>query len=735
MAGPSGFEFIHRPYPYPRAPFQLIGDERVAYEARYFSIPAFALLADKRLFTDEGSHPVTSPIVLYINKDAGLSSGIEPTLAASGYEVATPHYADYILDMRDLLDDVVALHAADSQYSADEFFSSHMQRNRAVYDLPNSSASGVTNLEYVHPAPANTVPVAPSSTVIVTTSGNTIELGALQFQDIDMDEVQWQPFTRPKTERLVSNIPVEPVFPAALPGGSLPSFSSLDEEKFGELGYGAATSGGLVITGDRLVEGTSVKLLTGSGQTGASEGAFIEGVPWKLFPAGEQLNLYYETQQSGCINASGRQAVYNVPGSLTSDAVHLLDVSDAGSSGLLVQNFPANYHSTSGLDPNNNTHPGVHVVDKLIYGLNELSPGNIAAGRSPINGKKVFGHFVGSDTNEEGESVQGKFAYADGDTVYAYAGVVTPIAGGGTSKTSWATISSQLSPVGWGNTFTSALQPRVGIFGGAPSTTWEVGDINTGDKTVWFKVYNQWGTMDRMVTPGGPRADGGDATQGTINYETHTYREGVDENGNFAWIELDPPESPTFTSQTVNYFNNTFQIGNIMSFFFNRNFGHGFVNVNGEVRIQWSQRNANGTPVLPVNNQFAALSTLNGSFKDTPPTAHSTSTYVVGFFPSWKIRLQVTTNNQIQIPDSLPLTPAGSAIITMASGLLLDIGDVNTFGPVAWDSAAGLNYLYLTDNFGNAYFAKMNTSYEIIHLNRVEVTDSILAGKAAVLSI
>lgn len=735
MSGTSGFEFLHRPYPYPREPFRLEVSERVGYEGRYFSIPAFGLLLDKRLFTPAASHPVASPIKLYINKDAGLSSGIEPSLTASGYEVATPHYADYIIDMRDLLDEVVALHAADSEFSADEFFAAHMQRNRAVYDLPNSSASGVSDLEYVHPTPVGTVPVAPSSTTI---PGNQIELGAQQFQDIDMDEVMWQPFTRPKSTRLGPNsIPLEPVFPAALPNGSLPEFSDLDKQNFGRLGFDAATSGGLIITGDGLVDGTSVKLLTGSGQVGAAEGAFIENVPWKLFPAGGELNRYYETQNSGCINASGRQAIYSIPGGLSDDTVYLLDVSDVGSSGLLIQNYPANYHSTSGIGPTNRAHPGVHVVDRLLYSLSEFSANNIAVGRSLLNGKKVFGHFVGSEVNSKGGNINGTLKYADGNTVYATRGVITPIAGGGNSEVSWATVNKLLSPVSWGSVFTSSLQPRIGLFGAPPSTTWSVGDIMTADDgTLWFKAYAQWGTMDRMVKPGGARATGGDAVQGTINYETHVYREGTDPvTGAFAWIELDPPESPIFSTQTVKYFADTYDIGNIMSFFFYRNLNFGFVHVNGQTFIQWSEINSNGTQPLPRYNKFAPVSSLPVSTKKSPTTAYSSSTYVVGFFPSWKIRLQVTTNNQIDVPDKIPLTPAGSSTITIASGLLLTAGQVNSFGPATWDSDSGLNYLYLTDNFGQAYFAKMNTSFQIIHINRVDSTDAILAGRSAVLSL
>ncbi len=122
--------------------------------------------------------------------------------------------------------------------------------------------------------------------------------------------------------------------------------------------------------------------------------SFTRTSPWAQFPAGQELNAYYETQNSGCINASGRQAVYEVPGSLALDKVYLLDVSNVGQSGLLIQNWPANYNSISGIDPNNIAHVGVHTESRLIVGLNELSANNPSPGRSLINGKKVFGHLL-----------------------------------------------------------------------------------------------------------------------------------------------------------------------------------------------------------------------------------------------------------------------------------------------------------------------------------------------------
>jgi len=731
MTCPSGFEFLHRPYPYSREPFRLGLQDLVAYEGRYFSIPAFGLLLDKRLFTTASSHPVNTPIKLYINRDAGLSQSIEPTLNASGYEAATPHYADYILDMRTLLEEVTALHAGDSQYSADEFFIAHMQRNRAIYDIPNTSASGTSDLEYVHPAPVNTVPVAPSSLV---TSGDTVELGAQQFQDIDLDEVMWQPFTRPKEPRVgPSDIPLEPVFPAVLVDGNLPTFSDLDKENFGKLGFDAATSGGMIITGDRLVAGTSIKLLTGSGQFAAPQGTFRENVEWAQFPAGEELNRYYETQNSGCINASGRQAIYNVPGPLTDDTVYLLDVSDDGGSGLVIQNYPANYSATSGINKNGIAHPGVHNTSRLLYGLGEFNANNLAVGRSLINGKKVFGHFVGSETSPQGGNVSSTLKYVNGNTIYAFGGVSSSNTSNGLSIVDWATLDNTLSPANWSQEFVTSYQPN--LYGG---TTWTIGDINAaGDGVVWFKAYNEWGALDRMVCPGQDRSGGGDKRTETIDFERHVYREGTNPaNGEFQWIELDPPESPLFYSQNIEFFSDTYDIGNIMSFFFNRKPGHGFVHINGSTYIQWSDVGALQIPILPKNDKFAPISTVARTSTLTPSTSHSSTTYIVGFYPSWKIRLSVTTNNQFTIPNSMAITPAGSATISFAPDVPMTPSTVDTYGPAVWDPVTSLHYLYFTTRFaGPSYFAKMNSSFQIVHINQVAATDVILSGRAAVLNI
>jgi len=61
---------------------------------------------------------------------------------------------------------------------------------------------------------------------------------------------------------------------------------------------------------------------------------------------------------------------------------------------------------------------------------------------------------------------------------------------------------------------------------------------------------------------------------------------------------------------------------------------------------------------------------------------------------------------------------------------------VDTYGPAVWDPVTSLHYLYFTTRFaGPSYFAKMNSSFQIVHINQVAATDVILSGRAAVLNI
>lgn len=728
------FELITRPYPYKREPFQLASGELVTYEGVYFAIPASGLLLDKRLFTAAASHPVDSPIRLYINRDADVSAIIEPDDDGAVYTSGTPHYADYILDLRSLIDDVTALHAADSDHSAQQFLEDHLRRTRATYDL---TGVGTPDGEYVHPEPLATVPsgtTPPGSSGSIPPPGDGYELGARQIMDIDVDEVQWQAIARPKKKALGTpgSIPVEPIFPLALPGGGAPSYSSLDLSNLTKLALNGSTSGGLVVTGDGLVAGTSIKLASASGSTPEGEGNFLQVVPWKQFPCGEELCQYYTPHAgSGSINALGRQAVYAAPGSL-SEGVYMLIASDASdTSGLAVQHWPSNYHGTSGIDENGHAHDGVHVTDKLIFNLNSAG---VAVGYSPINGKKVFGHWVGEETGSKGETFGSAGPkYQNNNSVYAAGSIVRPRVSATTSTQNWATTGATLSPINWATLSTTALGPRPSIFGAPESITYAVADIQAGSSrgVITRKVYAQWGYIDQIVAPDQDRAQGGQRQTATITSTTIEYAEGKDPvTGEFIWVEIGQSTS----TREVAWYDNTYLINNVYSFFFGRKLNHDMVHVNGNVYIQWSDR-LNGIPVKPAYNKFAIIGT--GTQKLVPPKARVDVRVSIGFFPSWKLRRYVTTSNQVSVPDFLSISPAGSQVITAHPDLDFDLSTVDSFGPAIWDDSAGVNYIWFTALVGGSlktFFAHMDTSFRIFRINQT-AGDGIFSGRTALLPI
>lgn len=729
----TGFEFLPRPYPYSREPFLVASGEKVGFEARFFSIPAFAAQVDKRLFTVSASHPVANVFKLYVNRSSNTTISLEPTISASGYERGTPHYADVILDIRDVLESAWAGHASDTDHSTGDFRVAHLDRQREPYDMQSSSRPDVIPGDYVH-----------KESVTLTPSGN--ELGATYLRDIDIDEVQWQPFTRPKklaaySTAALTGMPFEPCFPMVVKSnGALPDFSALDTARFGDLGLGGSASGGILITGDALLAGSSYKLIDGSGATPVGEGAFNQMIPWALYPAQNKMSLYYETQVSGAvITASGRQAIYST--AMPSDTgVMLLNVSDTGTSGYLVQHWPGNYHAPSGIDHNGKAHNGVHVTDRLIYNITEGNPGNLIHGRSIINGKKVFGHFVGTETSSQAKNygtAGGK--YANGNTIFGFGGIPTPFVLGtpNTSIVEWFSTNKTFSPVSWTTFSTTVFEPRVGASPQYPnSTTFTLGDINASSARIATrKVYTQFGILDQVVVPDQDMAAGGVKVSEPITYESHIYRQGTDPvTGLFAWIELPPPESPIYVTHSATYFRDTYTVGNIFTLYFNIRPNYGFVHVNGNIFIQWSEVSG-GTQIKPICNRFTPIGSLSTRLE--PTQSYSQSTYVVGSFPTWQIRLVVTTNNQVTIPNTADITPANFSSPTFASDVPMTLSKVDRFGPAVWDPDAGVNYLYFStiDVPSRVYFAKMNTSFVITQINQVEVTDAILGGRAAVISI
>ena len=734
------FEFLTRPYPYKREPFQLAEGEKVTYEGIYFSIPASGLLLDKRLFTDADQHPVDSSIKLYINKDANVTLDIEPDDDGEIYQQATPHYQDYILDLRALIDDVTALHAADSDHTQQQFFEDHLRRVRVTYDLTGKE---IVDGAYVHPESVATVPSGaspPGASGALQPPGDGHELGAQQIQDIDMDEVQWQAIARPTRQRTATpgNIPTEPVFPMVLPGGSLPGFTALDETNYSKLALNAPASGGVLVTGDGLVTGTSIKLFDGSGAMPLFTGNFLREVPWKLFPCERELCNYYAPHEdpTATISARGRQSVYAAPGGSLSNGVYLLAASESTeTSGLAVQHFPANYYATSGVDANGHAHKGIHVTDKLLYNINSLG-GNIAIGFSPINGERVFGHFPDNvSAGSKGETLGGAGPkYANGDTIYGAGSIVNPALSNFTRSTvNWVTTNNRFSPATWATLSTTALGPTRGIFGAPNGTTYATADVMAStSRIVRRKVYAQWGFIDQIVTPDLDQGQGGQRITYTITYNTIQYREGKDAEGNFAWVEED-----RFTSQRQGgYWNNTFGCNNIFSFFFLRKPNNGFVHVADDVYIQWSNKTG-FTDNLPRKNNFAPIPTA-GAFNPTPTTTRSDVRYSIGFFPAWKLIRYVTTNNQVFIPGNIPITPANSKIISFDPDLDFDDTFVTDFGPPVYDPDEGINYIYFLWNNGaesRLFFAHMDNDFVIFRINQVSDNNGILFGRMALLSV
>lgn len=731
------FELLTRPYPFKRNPFQLGSGELITYEGIYFSIPGSGLLLEKRLFTNKINHPIVSPVKLYINKDAGLSPVIEPDDDGAVYVSGTPHYADYILDLRALIDDVTSLHASDSDHTAQDFLDAHLSKVRSTYNL---SGLGLSNRQYLHPEPVNTVPSGASpagASGALPPPGDGHELGAQQIMDIDMDEIQWSPIARPKKLGVATpaNLPIEPAFPMVLKNGSLPGFSSYDEQNFANLAVNAQGSGGIIITGDGLFLGTSIKLVSASGSIPDGEGSFVETVPWKQFPCQDELCTYYTPRQgSGSLNAEGRQAIYRASGILN-DGVYALIVSDVTDiSGQLAQHWPGNYYATSGIDNNGHAHNGIHITDRLIYDLNSVN-GGICIGYSPINGKRVFGHWVGPEVGSAGETYSSSGPkYQNGDSVYM-AGKITQVAtpGFAGSRQNWATTNNQFAPVSWENLFTSALGPFPGIFGAPNGVTYLVADIQAGALrgVITRKVYAPWGFIDQLVIPDQDRAQGGQRREEVITYTTITYNEGTGPNGEFMWVQVGEPQIST---STIVFYDNTYHANNIFSFFFLRRPNNGFVHVNGDIYIQWGEI-IFGSFVQPINNKFASIDTpTNKLYPEKTRTQVITS---IGFFPSWKLVLTVTTNNQVSLPDTVNISPAASQVITFDPALGFNSSSVIEYGAPVWDEVAGINYLWFTARQGTStktFFAHMNTNFVIFRINQTN-GDAILRSRVALLSI
>jgi len=722
-----GIEYFERPYRYDRYPFLLSDNELVGFSGVIFSQPAYAALTDKRLFTVPDDHPVDSTVKLYVNKGANVTITVEPDANATGYESGCVNYADYICDIRDLLDDVFALHSSDSQHTATAHKIAHLQRQRLPYQpLDATSASGTLDTDYVHAAP-----------VAATPSGS--ELGASGIQDIDIDEINYQPFVRPSkydtSPILGRNVPSSPFFPTVIKtGGSIPAFGPKDQEVFDELALDVASSGSkLLITGDRLLSDSSIKVMSdGSGSTIAATGDFVEGIPWALYPAKDEMCRYIP--QSGVtpsgapsgatplITASGRQALYEPPS--LSQGVYLTAVSETGAtSGNVIQHYPGPgfWHSTSGVDlPSGiNYHDGLYVEDRLLYSLLEMQPNQMAGGRSLQNGRVVFAHVVNEDSNSLGKQFEGdNLSFVDGDdTVYSFAGTTdfedfrvgdTPVR---RHTHSWASIDNTLSPTNFSESTVTELGVRYDIAAKTPGE-------NDGAAYATLILYNSYGFLDYWCKSGGPTTLSTLQTA-RIVYTTRIYLEGVEQ-----------PNSPQIKTQVFPYHTGLFNMKNFYSFFIARNAYKTMLNVNGEAMFQFGRGFGNNLRragrILAKPNSYVT--------RDYPPAARSVRCVSIGYFPAWKILCYITTNNQVTLPQEIGTFAQFQILNAPGFPHFLD-DDVQEYGPVTWDSVNMVNYLYVKLTNDTFWFCKMNTDYQIFEANKVTAADAILFGKAGILSL
>ena len=415
------------------------------------------------------------------------------------------------------------------------------------------------------------------------------------------------------------------------------------------------------------------------------------------------------------------------------NGVYILAVSDTGdTSGVATQHYPSNYHAISGIDANGHAHNGVHVVDKLIYNLTSQGGDGTMVGYSPINGKRVLTHWVGQEAGSQGESFGGGgVTYNNGDDVFSIGNVTTFNAGNGTSRQNWATTGATLSPVNWSEITVSNLGPRFSPFTGT-GITYLVVDVQAGSTrgVISRQRYALWGFIDRVISPDSDRSQGGKQKTATVESHTIVYSEGTNQAGEFEWQKFDEYDQTT----NVVFNENTFTVGNIFSFFFEKKTNNGMVHANGNVFFQWGDRTGS-QDVLPRNNKFASFG--QGQSRQVPEKSHSSTTISIGFFPSWKRRLYVTTNNQVTVPTSLSVSPGGSKTITFDPDLDFDASEVESFGPPVWDPDEGTNYLFfrmVISGSTRIFFAHMDTNFVIFRFNQTD-GDGFLTGSAALLSI
>lgn len=151
------------------------------------------------------------------------------------------------------------------------------------------------------------------------------------------------------------------------------------------------------------------------------------------------------------------------------------------------------------------------------------------------------------------------------------------------------------------------------------------------------------------------------------------------------------------------------------------------VNLNGEAWFQFG-RTATFTRRGANLAQATAFNT-----RQHPAQASTIRITSVGFFPSWRLILTRTTNNQVTLPVDVNFLQKE---IKNATGFdKFDDDDVLDYGPPVWDAANSVHYLYVKLLNNTFWFCKMDTDFEIIEASPVSADDAILFGPIGLLDL
>lgn len=198
-----------RPYNFQAGfPFSASGARAIGFSGILFEEAMFVITAEKDIYVAQTG--INRKFTKYINKGAGITSLFEPAndgsnLDSSNTNPGCVQFKDYILDMRNNLSGLLLLMQMDSEFNAQELLVDYFKRYHG-----NNPSGSVGN--WLHSAG---------------------ELGYSGLYDIDLREVQFQPFIRsgPYVEGsgLFINMPVGPIFPTFCSKvGDLPHTSDRD---------------------------------------------------------------------------------------------------------------------------------------------------------------------------------------------------------------------------------------------------------------------------------------------------------------------------------------------------------------------------------------------------------------------------------------------------------------------------------------------------------------------------